>query len=282
MKIGAHMSIAKGFAQAIKDSVQELDCRSMQIFLKSPRGGKIKPLQPAEIEAYQQSYEDHNFEFVVGHSSYLLNLAKPLDFADNWQMDSLLDDFQKLSNLKGKGLVYHVGKYLKTTYEEAESHLVENLKILLDKASSHKVPLLLENCAGQGTEMGTSFEQVAAVLNKVEAGDMLGVCIDSCHAHSAGYDLSTPENVQKFFDQIQNTITLQKVVCFHLNDSKTPFASRKDRHETLGKGSIGEGGLAAFATLATKHNIPLILETPLINDSHLHDIKILKSWLQIK
>jgi deoxyribonuclease-4 len=130
--------------------------------------------------------------------------------------------------------------------------------------------------------MGTSLEQVAAVINKVAAGDMLGVCIDTCHAHSAGYDLSTPANVQNFFDQIEKTITLKKVICFHLNDSKTPFGSRKDRHENLGKGSIGEGGLAAFANLATKHNIPLILETPLINDSHLHDIKILKSWLQIK
>lgn len=281
MIIGAHMSISKGFAQAVEDSVQELDCKAMQIFLKSPRGGVVKPLLQEDIDAFQSAYKKHDFQFVVGHSSYLLNLAKQLDYKDNWQVNSLLDDFQKLEALNGKGLVYHVGKYLKTTYEEAEALLVENLKSLLDKSYKYGVPLLLENCAGQGTEMGTSLEQVQSVLDKVRAGDQLKVCLDTCHAFAAGYNLSDPAEVEKFFAHIESTITLEKVVCFHLNDSKTPLNSHRDRHENIGKGFIGTPGLQKFVSLATHHKIPFILETPLVNDSHLDDVLEVKSWANL-
>lgn len=279
MILGAHMSISNGFAQAVQDSVAELDCKAMQIFLKSPRGGVAKPLSEAEELKFQQAYDQHNFQFVVGHSSYLLNLAKPIDILDNWQMNSLLDDFEKLSRLNGKGLVYHVGKYLKLPYQEAEGQLVENLKILLDKAHKYNVPLLLENCAGQGTEMGTNLEHLQSVIDKVQAGKLLATCLDTCHAFAAGYDLSDPAEVDKFFDQIQKTITIQKVVCFHFNDSKNPCGSRKDRHENLGLGHIAVPGLQQFLKRAAEHNVPVILETPLINNSHLPDVKLVRSWV---
>ena len=278
MILGAHMSISKGFAQAIYDSVNELDCKAMQIFLKSPRGGKPKPLLPIDIENFQKAYTETNFQYVVGHSSYLLNLAKPLDFKDNWQMDSLIDDFAKLSHLNGQGLVYHVGKHLKLDYQQAEQLLVENLKILLEKASHHKVPLLLENCAGQGTEMGTSLQQIASVLQKVSAGPMLKVCLDSCHAFAAGYDLSDPIQVENFFSEIENTITLKNLACIHLNDSKTPLNARRDRHENFNQGHIGSKGLSKLVETANKLKIPIIIETPLINNSHKTDIDIVKSW----
>jgi apurinic endonuclease APN1 len=280
MILGAHMSISKGLNKAVEDAVTELDCRAMQIFLKSPRGGVPKPLLQDQIDLYQKAYKEYNFEFVIGHSSYLLNLAKPVDFNDNWQMNSLLDDFQKLSHLHGKGLVYHVGKFLKLPYEEAEKHLVENLKILLDKAQKYQVPLLLENCAGQGTEMGTSLEQIKSVIDKVQAGNLLGVCIDTCHAYAAGYNLADPIEVENFFAQLDSVLGLDKVVSFHLNDSKTPLGSNKDRHENFNIGHIGAPGLKKFVELAVQNSKPLLIETPLLNNSHKTDIDIVKSWIQ--
>jgi len=131
MIIGAHMSITNGYAAALAQARTELDANAMQIFLKSPRGGVPKPLQDSEVEKFKQNLVDYKIDFVVGHSSYLLNLAKPIDPLDDWQSNSLYDDLTRLSKLGGGGLVYHVGKFLKLDYDKAEQHLVENLKRLL-------------------------------------------------------------------------------------------------------------------------------------------------------
>ncbi len=279
MIIGAHMSITNGYAAALAQTRTELDANAMQIFLKSPRGGVPKPLQDSEVEKFKQNLVDYKIDFVVGHSSYLLNLAKPIDPLDDWQSNSLYDDLTRLSKLGGGGLVYHVGKFLKLDYDKAEQHLVENLKRLLARTEKLNVPLLLENCAGQGSEMGTSLEQIASVMQKVDAGAQLKVCLDTCHAFAAGYDLRDKSGVDSFFNQIKNTIGIESVVCFHLNDSKFPLSCRKDRHANLGVGEIGKQGILEFVKTASQNNIPLILETPLINDSHLTDLNLLKTWL---
>lgn len=280
MILGAHMSIAKGYAQALQDSREELEANALQIFLKSPRGGRAKPLEEDEVAKFLANRKNFNIEFVVGHASYLLNLAKPAD-KDNWQAESLKDDLYRLYRLGGAGgLVYHVGKYLDRTHDEARQILVKNLKQLLDEVREWGVPLLLENLSGQGTEMGLKLEDLAQIIDEVGDREMLKVCIDTCHAFAAGYELHLPEKVDDFFNNIERTIGLDAVVCFHLNDSKVECGKRRDRHENLGQGHIGRKGLTRFIELANKHKKPLILETPPIDDSYLHDISVARSWIK--
>ncbi len=276
MIIGAHMSITNGYAESLKDSRLELDANALQIFLKSPRGGRPKPLLTEEIEKFHKYKDQYKIEFVVGHSSYLLNLAKEQP-NDNWQEDSLIDDLTRLSHLGGSGLVYHVGKHLTLDKTLATYTLIENLKKLLNKTSHLNVPLLLENLSGQGTEMGTKLEELKFIIDKVGDPTNLKVCLDTCHAFAAGYDLKSVKAVDDFFNNIQDTIGINTVVCFHLNDSKAPCGAHKDRHENLGKGHIGSTGIQQFIKLANQHKVPLILETPLINNSHLEDINLAKS-----
>lgn len=278
MITGAHMSKTKGFAHAAKQAHDELNANGLQVFLKSPRGGASKPLDPADLKKYKEVTKELNVTFIIGHASYLLNLAKPLT-KDRYQLESLREDLEKLGQLGGSGLVYHIGKYLDLDYEDAFEILIQNLEDLLDLIKPYGVPLLLENGSGQGTEMGTRFEEIGRIRKELNDPDLIKVCIDTCHAFAAGYDLSHAEGVTQFFKELEEHIGLKNIICFHLNDSKFGLGENKDRHENLNKGKIG-AGLKHVALTAKKHNIPLILETPLVNNSHKIDMEILHSWLK--
>ncbi|PIQ79522.1 hypothetical protein COV81_01845 [Candidatus Peregrinibacteria bacterium CG11_big_fil_rev_8_21_14_0_20_41_10] len=278
MILGAHMSMAKGFPAAADQTHNELDTHAMQVFLKSPRGNAGKPLSTEDADLFKKKCKKFNIEFVCGHASYLLNFAKPMDEADPWQFQNIEDDLEKLGQIGGKGLVYHVGKTLKLEKSEALQYLYVNLRRILNTAEKNNVPLLLENCAGQGTEIGYKLEDIAEIIKTMGNHPYLKVCIDTCHAFAAGYDLRTPTNVQDFFTAMDKTIGLNNVTCFHFNDSKFEVGEHKDRHENLGKGKIGEVGLKAFAKLAVENQKPIILETPLINNSHKPDVEIVRSW----
>ncbi len=273
------MSKTKGFAFAAKQSREELDANALQVFLKSPRGGKPKPLDPEDCKQYKANCKEFDIKFLIGHASYLVNLAKP-QAADGYGIESLREDLEKLGALGGHGLVYHIGKHLDQDYEVALGHLLTNLKVLLKKIKPYGVPLLLENASGQGTEMGLKMEEIARILDEMGRPDLLKVCIDTCHAFAAGYNLADPKEVDKFFKEMDATIGLDNVICFHLNDSKFGCGERKDRHENLGKGKIGKAGLLRVAELAIKHKIPMVLETPLIDKSHKKDLDTLRRWLK--
>lgn len=277
--LGAHMSIAKGFANAAEQTKVELDCNAMQIFLKSPRSSASKPLDPNDVQLFKSKCELYGIKFIIGHASYLLNFAKPLSHDDNWQLRNIEDDLVKLNALGGYGLVYHVGKSLSMPPKEALKNLYENLQSVLDIAAKNNVKLLLENCAGQGTEIGNTLEELAEVYKGLLSHPSVQFCIDTCHAFAAGYDISSVGGVKDFFSKIKATIGLDNVACFHFNDSIKPLGSALDRHDNLTKGAIGVNGLKAFAATAVKMGKPLILETPLVNNSHLPDMQILKKWL---
>lgn len=276
--LGAHMSMAKGFPAAADRTHEELACNAMQVFLKSPRSSSSKPLSDENAQLFQAKCKEYGIEFVIGHASYLLNFAKPVDPKDPWPSNNLKDDLTKLGRLGGHGLVYHVGKQLKMERNEALNNLYTNLKDLLKTAEASNVPILLENASGQGTEIGLKLEELQEILEAMNWPDYLKVCLDTCHAFAAGYDLRDAKSVQAFFDQIEATIGLDTVTCFHFNDSKKELGSCRDRHANIGQGEIGAEGLQAFAKLAVKHSKPILLETPLVNDSHKDDIDIVKSW----
>jgi len=282
MILGAHVSIAKGYPAAAKYLVEELGCNAMQVFLKSPRGRAEKPLKEEEAKEFKKYCKENGLVYTVGHASYLLNLAKKIP-ANDYQVKSILSDMEKIHRLGGKGVIYHVGKYLDLEYEEAQNLLVKNLKALLKKARKYKVKLLLENLAGQKSEMGTTVEQLADIYNALGKDKQIEFCIDTCHAFVSGYDFSKKTEVQKFFKKFDKLIGIKKIQCIHLNDSKKPFNAHVDRHANILDGEIGKEGLKTVVNIAKRNKIPLILETPeKVKNQRLKDVKTVKKLAGMK
>ena len=274
--LGAHMSIAKGFVEAAKKTHTEYKATAMQVFTKNPRGRAAKPMDKKEAAAFKDYCAKNGIEFVVAHGSYLLNFAKPLP-ANHWSIANLVDDLNRIHILGGAGVVLHVGKHLELPYEQAEKELAKNIKVVLQKTAALKdTKIIIENTAGQGTEMGTTFEALAELYARLGKPRRIGFCIDTCHTFAAGYDWKkSPEKIFKEWDTL---IGLDKIECIHFNDSMKEVGSRRDRHENLGKGKIGIPTLKKIALFAAKKNIPMILETPEKTMTHLDDLTVMRKW----
>lgn len=273
--LGAHMSIAMGYKNSLISS-QAIGGTGAQIFLKNPRGRFGKLLDESEARETKE-YLKKNDLFLIGHCSYLLNFAKP--FKENpWAVESLIDDLTRISKLGGVGVVLHIGKYLDYSKQEAFSNIRDNIKIVLDKTPKD-VYVIWENTAGQGTEIGFRFEELAELYQALGKHERIKFCLDTCHSHSAGYDLSTKEGVLNWKAEFDKNIGWENVVCIHFNDDKKEAASRVDRHADLGYGTIGIDGLKEIAKLAKKDNIPLMLETPSDNIDYRYQIDMIKNWI---
>jgi deoxyribonuclease IV len=274
--IGAHASIGNGLENSLK-SIKEIGGNAVQIFLKNPRGRAGKPLDEIEAEKAKE-YLKENKMFLVGHCSYLLNFAKP--FSKNpWAVESLIDDMKRMSRLGGMGIVLHIGKFLDYPKNEAFENIRKNIGKVL-KSTPEETYLIWENTAGQGTEVGFRFEELADLYEKVGKDKRIRFCLDTCHSHAAGYDLSTKGGVMEWKNTFDKLIGWDKVVCIHLNDCKREAGSRVDRHEDLGYGTIGNNGLKEIVKLARDSGIPLILETPTRDMSYPAQIKMVKDWAE--
>ncbi|MBT4055861.1 deoxyribonuclease IV [Candidatus Peregrinibacteria bacterium] len=272
--IGAHASIGNGLENSLK-SIKEIGGNVAQIFLKNPRGRVGKSLDEDDAEKTRK-YLKENKMFLVGHCSYLLNFAKPFGKTP-WAVESLIDDMKRMSKLGGVGVVLHIGKFLDYSKEEAFENIKKNISKVL-KATPEETYLIWENTAGQGTEIGFRFEELAELYEKVGKNKRIRFCLDTCHSHAAGYDLSTKQGVREWKDAFDKLIGWNKVVCIHLNDCKKEAGSRVDRHEDLGHGTIGNLGLKEIVRIAKDSGIPLILETPTRDMSYSAQIKMAKGW----
>ncbi len=275
--VGAHASIAKGFCNSLK-SIDLIGGNAVQIFLKSPQGKASKELD--EIDA-KNTYEflKKKEMFLVGHCSYLLNFAK--DFgSDPWAVESLVDDMKKISRLGGVGVVLHIGKYVGMEKEIAFKNIKKSVQLVLEKTQKD-VKVIFENTAGQGTEIGFRFEELAEIYHmfSVEEKERIGFCLDTCHSFAAGYDLSNKEGVLNWQKTFNTLIGWNKVVCIHFNDAKKELGSRVDRHQDIGFGFIGSAGLKEVAKLAKDTNKPLILETTTEHQSYEIQIEVIKGWV---
>ncbi|PIP66170.1 hypothetical protein COW94_03075 [Candidatus Peregrinibacteria bacterium CG22_combo_CG10-13_8_21_14_all_44_10] len=272
---GAHMSISDGFVSAIRSAHDSLGANAMQIFLKSPRGrfkSKLTAEEAAEVKKYSAEVD---FKYIVVHCSYLLNFAKDVS-KDRWALDSLIDDLRGAEMIGASGVVLHVGKHLDLEYTNAFKLLIPNLKTVLAETSDLKAKIILENTAGQGTEMGRSFEEIAAIVEALKS-DRVKACLDTCHSFAWGYDWSDSEAV---FEEFARVIGLDRLDVIHFNDSLKSRLSRVDRHANLDSGEIGGANLKSIAHAAGKHSVPIILETPERDGrTHVDDMKILKSWM---
>lgn len=275
--VGAHASIAKGYEFSMK-SIAAIGGNAAQIFLKNPRGRAGKPLDENEARIAKSYLEENDF-FLIGHCSYLLNFAKP--FSENpWAVESLIDDLIRMSKLGGTGVVLHIGKYLDYEKDVALKNIRANVSLVLDK-TPNDVKVIFENTAGQGTEIGFRFEELSEIYNSFndEEKSRIGFCLDTCHSHVAGYDLSSKDGVDNWQSEFDKNIGWDKVLCVHFNDAKKEAGARVDRHEDLGFGTIGNEGLREVAKICANSNVPIILETPSEKMSYEEQIKMINEWI---
>lgn len=277
---GAHMSIAKGFVKAATKTREEYCATAMQIFLKSPRGRAEKLISDEEAQAFQAACQERRISLVVAHCSYLLNFAHDVQ-GDPWPIDCLVADLRNIKRLGGAGVVLHIGKYLEVAPTEALRHLGLNLREVLRQTEAENNFIILENTAGQGTEIGWQFPELEQIYKEtLGSHPRIRFCLDTAHLFAAGYDLRDAKAVQAVFDEFDRRFGLKNLLLIHFNDSLKPLGSRVDRHANLGVGLIGKAGLVAVMNLARQHQIPLVLETPEDeHGSHLPDLEVLRSWL---
>lgn len=260
--VGAHVSTAGGVENA-PINAHKIGAKAFALFTKNQRQWNAKPLTEKNITEFKLNCEKFGFNFshILPHDSYLINLGHPDALALEKSRNAFLDEMQRCEQLGLDRLNFHPGSHLKKiSVEKCLSTIAESINISLDKTSG--VCAVIENTAGQGSNLGFTFEQIAEIIDQVEDKERVGVCIDTCHAFTAGYDISTLDGFNSVFSDFDRIIGFPYLKGMHLNDSKKELATRVDRHEEIGKGLIG---LSAFEILMNDerfNDIPMVLETP--------------------
>jgi deoxyribonuclease-4 len=272
LNIGCHLSTAKGFENMGKDALK-IGANTFQFFTRNPRGGSAKEIDEKDIEGLLKIIKENNFSKILAHASYTLNAASGNEKTREFALEMMADDLVRMEYLPGNLYNFHPGSHVKQGVEVGINYIVEMLNTVLKPEQTTKV--LLETMAGKGTEIGKTFEEIAEIISRVELKDHIGVCIDTCHVYDAGYDIVNDlDGVLNEFDRI---IGLDKLFAIHLNDSKNPFESHKDRHETIGEGSIGIETFSNIINHPRLCDLPFFLETPNELEGHGKEIKLLRS-----
>ncbi len=269
--IGCHLSAAKGYL-AMGKTAKRIGANTFQFFTRNPRGGSVKALDLEDIAAYRAFAKENGFGKILAHAPYTLNAcaadARVLAFA----RQVMQEDLERLAHLPEAMYNFHPGSHVKQGEEIGIVKIADMLNCVLTEEIQTKV--LLETMAGKGTEVGRTFEQLAAILARVERKEQMGVCLDTCHVFDGGYDIvSDWEGVLRQFDEI---IGLERLCAVHLNDSKNPLGSRKDRHACLGEGTIGHRAIAEVICHPKLRDVPFLLETPNELEGYAREI----AWLR--
>ena len=278
MQIGCHVS-ASGSIDKSVDNAVERDCSAFQIFTRSPRSWHAKELTKEVIDAFKSKLKDSKIDrfAICAHMPYLPNLATPKDDAFEKSVNTLISEVERCAQLGIPYLVTHLGSHLGTGEEAGIKKLVEGLT----KAGQTKndVMILLENTAGQKNSVGSDFKQLGEIFKQLKPGKKFGVCIDTCHAFVAGYDLRTAEKVKKTFKEFDKHVGIENLKILHLNDARGELGCNLDRHYHLGLGGIGEEGMKSVVKFANKKKIPIILETPIDDDrDDFENVKIAQGY----
>jgi deoxyribonuclease IV len=262
MYLGAHLGIADGLPEAVKE-LKAIRGDALQIFSKSPQMWAGPPIAPEAADAFRRAVRDEGVRATAVHHGYLANLASPKKFMLARSRKAFRDEVARAELLAVDGLIFHPGAHLKTGVEAGLKTIAESLLAAIADRPDGKVRLLLENAAGQGTTLGSTFEELRTVLELVNTPDRLGVTLDTCHLFAAGFDFRTDETYGRLVDRIRDTIGLETVRAFHLNDAKEDLGSHIDRHQNIGKGEIGLEGFRRIVNDARWATVPGYLETPL-------------------
>ncbi len=261
MNLGAHMSIAGGVPLALERGMSA-GCNAVQLFVKSSNQWRARPLSDAETSRFRELAARFRSGFVIGHSSYLINIASPEAGLLEKSRDALVTELERCEALGIPWLVLHPGSHRGAGVEEGLRTIAESLDEVFSRTEGHRAGILLEMTSGSGNTMGRSFEELAAMYDRASRKDRIGFCFDTCHAFAAGYDITTRRKYDAVFRSFDEVIGLDRLKAFHLNDSKTPAGSGKDRHENIGKGFLGVRPFGFLVNDRRFSDIPMILETP--------------------
>lgn len=260
--IGAHVAVDGGVASAPVNA-GKIGAQAFAMFTRNPSRWKSEPLLPAEIDRFKQNCEQLGYTaaHILPHDSYLINLGAKDSQKLFLSRMAFLDEMQRCEQLGLTMLNFHPGSHLnELTEEECLARIADSINKTLDVTSGVKA--VIENTAGQGSNLGFTFEQLARIIDQIEDKTRVGVCIDSCHAFAAGYDLATPEGYARTWADFDRIIGIKYLCAMHINDSKKGLGSRVDRHETMGNGAIGLPFFEMLMADPRMNDIPLILETP--------------------
>ncbi len=259
--LGAHVSISGLIALSV-DRAVELGCTTFQIFTRNPRGWRYTRLKDEDVKLFREKLSEKKFKIAMAHMPYLPNIASPKKAIYSKSVTSLTTELERCGELGIGLLVSHIGSHLGAGIDTGLALVVEACSTALSNVENN-VKLLLENMAGQRNSCGSRFEDIGKILGKLDYGDRIGVCLDTCHLLAAGYDIRSEEAVEKTLEEFDNLVGLKYLGAVHLNDSKGPLGSGLDRHEHIGMGNIGEAGFKAFINNRYIRDKPMVIETPI-------------------
>jgi len=265
--LGAHMSIAGGVHTAIERAVR-IGCTALQMFVKNNNQWKGKALSDEDVATYKDALSKARIGPVVVHDTYLINLCASDRSILRKSRDALTDELQRCEKLGVDYLNFHPGAHMGRGEKEGIERIAESLNMIHTRTKGFRVKSVIESTAGQGTALGYKFEQLKDMIDLVDEQERMAVCIDTCHIFAAGYDIVSEEGYHRTFREFDDIIGLDRLVAFHVNDSKRELGSRVDRHEHIGKGKIGLEGFRLIMNDERFVNIPKILETPKSDDMH--------------
>lgn len=271
LKIGSHLSVANGYYNAGKEALR-IGANTFQFFTRNPRGGSAKKLDDEDLNQLKNLMEENDFAVLFAHGSYTMNLCSNKEETREYAKTIFKDDLDRLKKIPNALYVFHPGSHVKQGADQGIAFIIDALNESITEEND--VTICLEAMSGKGTEIGRNFHELKAIIDGVKYNEHLGVCFDSCHLYSAGYDIiNNLDGVLKEFDEI---VGLDRLKAIHLNDSKMPFASNKDRHEKIGEGTLGLEGIINFITHPKLRDIPFNLETPNENSGYKEEISLLR------
>ncbi len=271
LHIGCHLSSAKGFLHMGKQALS-INADTFQYFSRNPRGGKAKAFDKDDAAALVDLAKRHSFAPLTVHAPYTLNACSADEGLRDFARRTMAQDLENLENLSGNFYNFHPGSHTGQGVDKGISLIADMLNALLKKGQ--KTTVLLETMSGKGSEIGSSFDELRRIIDRTELSEHLGVCLDTCHVFSAGYDIVNDlDGVLEQFDRI---LGLNRLKAVHLNDSLTPFAARKDRHAKIGKGEIGLDAIVRFINHPSLKHLPFYLETPNEIDGYADEIALLR------
>lgn len=272
--IGTHMFIAKGLAKAAEEVVK-MGANTMQFFSRNPRGSNFKVYSESEIESFQKIRREAGFGPLLAHAPYTLNLASEKEKVYDFSCAVIKEDIARMDRLGIEYFVFHPGSHTGIGIDAG----IENIIKGLDQAMTgeENITVLLETMSGKGTEIGSRFEELKTIRENVRNPEKIGICLDTCHVFSAGYDIVGDLNgVLRHFDRV---LGIEHLRAIHFNDSMMPFGANKDRHTTIGAGLIGLPALLQIMKHPLIRKLPFYLETPLDNQGHKEEIQMILQQL---
>lgn len=275
MYIGNHLSTTKGYT-AMGKAAMELGANTFAFFTRNPRGGKAKEMIPSDVEGMLDITRERQFGTLVAHAPYTMNLCAAKEDIRQFSRDMIADDLKRMEYTPGNYYNFHPGSHVGQGAEEGVRLIAETLNEVLTPDMTTTV--LLETMAGKGTEVGRSFQELRAIIDRVELSEKLGICLDTCHIWDGGYDIVN--HLDEVLEEFDAVIGLERLRAVHFNDSMNERGAHKDRHARIGEGHIGLEGMKRVATHPLLAGKPFILETPNDDEGYKREIALVRSWTE--